>query len=69
MKMTHTSHHTINNSNLQTTWGYNDLFSHTWKVFSDYPVTFLNQYEGKKVTIILEYYEIWKMNRIVDIDK
>ena len=29
--------------------GYGDLFSATWKAFTDHPVVHLNVYDGKKV--------------------
>lgn len=34
---------------LQSTYGYGDLFSDTWKAFTDYDVIHLKTYDSKKV--------------------
>lgn len=33
----------------QSTYGYGDLFSDTWKAFTDYDVIHLKTYDSKKV--------------------
>lgn len=34
---------------LQSSYGYGDLFSDTWKAFTDYDVIHLKTYDSKKV--------------------
>lgn len=31
--------------------GYTDLFSETWKAFTDYPIIRLHEYDNKRVTM------------------
>lgn len=40
---------------LQSTMGYSDLFSETWKAFTDYPIIRLHEYDKKRVSLVLLY--------------
>ena len=38
---------------LQSSYGYGDFFSDTWKAFTRYPIIRLNEYDNKKVSFFL----------------
>lgn len=43
---------------LQSSYGYGDLFSDTWKAFTDYDVIHLKTYDSKKVLELVKCLEM-----------